>query len=125
MDNAEANEGMADMVWLSQNVITGGNTGYWQALLNNNTNSIETDLWSNSNGGYFMYKGGPVANWSLFYADATCQLYPIWCGVILPNFPRAQNLWNTSNTNYPGQQVKFTRQWVSVVRNKLCGSSDE
>ena len=101
MDNAEANEGMADMVWLSQNVITGGNTGYWQALLNNNTNSIETDLWSNSNGGYFMYKGGPVANWSLFYADATCQLYPIWCGVITPVSSRAINLWNTFNTNYP------------------------
>ncbi len=101
MDNAEVNEGLSDMVWLSRNVITGGDPGYWQTLLANNTRSIETDLWNIPSGRYFMYKGGPVANWSTFYADATCQLYPIWCRVILPNSPRAQSLWNTFNANYP------------------------
>jgi hypothetical protein len=29
MDNAEVNEGMADMVWLSQHVISGGDPAYW------------------------------------------------------------------------------------------------
>ena len=101
MDNAEVNEGMADMVWLSQNVITGGDSGYWQTLLPNNTHGDGSDLWDISDERYFMYQGGPVASWDVFYADATCQLYPIWCGMILPNSPRAQSLWNTFNANYP------------------------
>jgi hypothetical protein len=101
MDNAEVNEGMTDMVWLSQNVITGGETSKWQALLTNNTKSFETGLWNTTNNRYFMYSGGPVANWSVFYADATCQLYPIWCDVILPDSPRAKSLWATFNAQYP------------------------
>lgn len=101
MDNAEVNEGMKDMVWLSQNIITGGETAKWQTLLTNNTNGIETGLWNVANNNYFMYAGGAAINWSIFYADATCQLYPIWCGVIDPNSARAISLWNTFNTNYP------------------------
>lgn len=101
MDNAEVNEGMEDMLWLSQHVISGGDIIKWQTLLNNNTTGIETGLWDNANGRYFWYKGSPVSNWGTFYADATCQLYPIWCGTILPNSDRAINLWNLFNTNYP------------------------
>jgi hypothetical protein len=101
MDNAEVNEGLTDMVWLSQNVITGGDPAYWQTLSANNTSSIETNLWSVSNSRYFTNKGAAAANWSIFYADATCQLYPIWCGVILPASARAQALWHTFNVNYP------------------------
>jgi hypothetical protein len=101
MDNAEVNEGLADMVWLSQNVISGGDAAYWQTLLANNSNAIGANLWNGANNRYFAYNGGPVANWSTFYADATCQLYPIWCGVILPTSPRAKGLWQTFNTNYP------------------------
>ncbi len=101
MDNAEVNEGIADMVWLSQKIIIGGDPMRWQTLLAKNTNGIETDLWGGSNVKYFMYKGGPVANWSVFYADATCQLYPIWCGVILANSMRAKSLWDSFNSNYP------------------------
>ena len=101
MDNAEVNKGMKDMVWLSQNVITGAETAKWQALLTSNTSAIEAGLWNAANNTYFMYAGGGTINWSIFYADATCQLYPTWCGVITPNSARAINLWNTFNTNYP------------------------
>jgi hypothetical protein len=101
MDNSEVNKGLADMLWLSQNVIAGGDPGYWQRLLKNNTRSIEAGLWDNANGRYFTYKGGPVASWSIFYADATCQLYPIWCNLILPNSQRAQSLWDAFNRYYP------------------------
>lgn len=101
MDNAEVNEGMKDMVWLSQNVITAGEIAKWQTLLTNNTNGIEAGLWNTANNTYFMYGGGVTINWSIFYADATCQLYPTWCGVITPNSARAISLWNRFNTNYP------------------------
>lgn len=101
MDNAEVNLGMKDMVWLSQNVITAGEIAKWQTLLSNNTNGIEVVLWNAANNTYFMDAGGDKINWSLFYADATCQLYPTWCDVITPNSARAINLWNTFNTNYP------------------------
>ena len=101
MDNSEVNEGMKDMVWLSQNVIAGGETSNWQTLLTNNTNGVETVLWNTANNTYFMYAGGPTINWGIFYADATCQLYPIWCGVIAPESARAISLWNTFNINYP------------------------
>jgi hypothetical protein len=101
MDNAEVNEGLADMVWLSKNVIKVGDPGYWQTILSNNSLSVETELWDSANARYFMYKGGPVANWDVFYADAACQLYPIWCGMILPNSQRAKNLWKNFNEHYP------------------------
>jgi hypothetical protein len=101
MDNAEVNEGLADMIWLSQNVIGGSDTSYWQKLLATNTLSIETELWDLSDERYFTSKGSPPANWTVFYADATCQLYPIWCRVILPGSTRAQSLWNGFNANYP------------------------
>lgn len=101
MDNAEVNKGMEDMVWLSRNVILDGDIIKWQTLLRNNTNGIETGLWDKANDRYFWYEGSPISNWGTFYADATCQLYPIWCGVILPNSGRAANLWNLFNTNYP------------------------
>lgn len=101
MDNAEVNKGIADMIWLSQNIIIGGETEKWKSLLAKNTTGIETGLWNSENSRYFMYRGGPVANWNVFYADATCQLYPIWCDVISPDSPRARSLWITFNTNYP------------------------
>ena len=105
MDNAEVNEGLSNMIWLSQNVITDGNPDYWQALLAKNSQSIENDLWNISSGTYFMYKGGPVINWNKFYADATCQLYPIWCGVISSNSSRAQSLWKRFNATYPDWSI--------------------
>src|SRR6185437_2449733 len=101
MDNTEVNEGLIDMVWLSQNVVSNIDISTWQVLLDKNGKGIETLLWDNSEAKYFMYQGGPVANWKVFYADATCQLYPIWCGVILPTSQRAKDLWNTFNINYP------------------------
>ncbi|HEV3250495.1 MAG TPA: hypothetical protein VGZ71_06060 [Puia sp.] len=101
MDNSEVNEGLSDMVWLSENIFAKSDSVYWQNLLAANTRSIETDLWDVPNQRYFTNKGGPATNWTVFYADATCQLYPIWCGVILPGSVRAQSLWNAFNANYP------------------------
>lgn len=101
MDNAEVNEGMKDMVWLCKNVITAGEIEKWQTLLTNNTNAINAVLWNAASNNYFMYAGGATINWSVFYADATCQLYPTWCGVVTPSSATAISLWNTFNTNYP------------------------
>jgi hypothetical protein len=101
MDNAEVNEGFADRWWLSEHVLKGPSAQDWKALLQTNTAAIENHLWDGGNLRYRMYANGPVANWQMFYADATCQLYPIWCGVISPSSSRAQSLWAIFNQHYP------------------------
>jgi hypothetical protein len=100
MDNAEVNEGMKDMIWLSKHVIKDLDEKFWEVALINHTNAFEKFLWDAPNNRYFMYEGGKPANWDKFYADATCQLYPIWCAVIKPDSERAKNLWSTFNSHY-------------------------
>jgi len=103
MDNAEVNEGLRSMVWLQDKVLGGAKKDHFQTLVDINTSAIESQLWRgtmynwNDNGS----NGGTISNWSTFYADATCQLYPALFGVIDPLSPRAKLLYNTFNGQYP------------------------
>ncbi len=104
MDNSEVNQGMKDLIWLSKQVLPVLDSKFWKVTLKNNTNAIEKYLWDAKNERYFMYEGGEMANWEKFYADATCQLYPIWCQVIKSKSDRAKGLWETFNVHYPEWQ---------------------
>jgi hypothetical protein len=103
MDNAEVNEGLKSMVWLQANVLGGAKTTHFQTLLTINTSAIESQLWRgdrynwNDNGS----TGASISNWTKFYADATCQLYPGLFGVIDPFSVRANVLYTKFNDYYP------------------------
>ena len=103
MDNAEVNEGLKSMIWLQNNVFVSNNAAHYQVLLNANTSAIESQLWRgnmynwNDNGS----TGATISKWSVFYADATCQLYPGMFGVIDPTSARANILYSTFNSHYP------------------------
>ncbi len=103
MDNSEANEGLRDMVWLEQNIDYYHNSFFYQNLLNNNNNGF-ANLWDDTASTYYVAEGSQPANWNTFYPDATCQLWPIWTGVISPSSSRASNLYNTFNSYYPDWQ---------------------
>jgi len=103
MDNSEVNQGLKSMVLLETNVITGGSPVYYQSVLTAHTNAIESQLWRST-----MYNwnddgstGATNSNWSVWYPDATCQLFPAMLDVISPTSTRATTLYNTFNTNYP------------------------
>jgi hypothetical protein len=103
MDNAEVNEGLKSMIWLQSNVLAQNNAAHFQTLLDANTSGIESQLWRgtmynwNDNGS----SGATNSKWSVFYADATCQLYPGMFGVINPTSERANLLYSTFNSKYP------------------------
>ena len=103
MDNAEVNEGLKSMIWLQTNVLGGAKTTHFQTLLANNTNAIESQLWRgdryNWNDDGSM--GASNSNWTNFYADATCQLYPGLFGAIDPFSDRANLLYTKFNVYYP------------------------
>jgi len=100
MDNSEVNEGLKNMVWLEQNIISEGNPFFYQRLLDNNDNGFK-NLWDPRVQAYYPYEGSSSPNWDRFYPDATCQLFPIWAGVISPFSSRALDLYNTFNSHYP------------------------
>ena len=101
MDNSETNEGLRDMVWLEQNISTYHNSLFYQNLLSDNNTGF-VNLWDDSTSTYYVAEGSQATNWKTFYPDATCQLWPIWCGVISPSSPRAISLYSTFNSYYPG-----------------------
>ena len=103
MDNSEVNEGLRDMVWLEENISTYHNAFFYQNLLNN-SNTGFSNLWDDAVTTYYVAEGSQAGNWSTFYPDATCQLWPIWCGVISPSSPRAVRLYSTFNSYYPDWQ---------------------
>lgn len=103
MDNAEVNEGLKSMIWLQSNVLTSNNAAHYQILSDANTSAIESQLWRGTM--YNWYDSGSggstISKWSVFYADATCQLYPALFGVISPTSARANLLYSIFNSIYP------------------------
>ncbi len=103
MDNSEVNEGLRNMVWLEQNISTYHNSFFYQNLLKNNNDGF-AKLWDDTTATYYVAEGSQPADWNTFYPDATCQLYPIWCGVISTSSSRASSLYNAFNLYYPDWQ---------------------
>ncbi|MHB9013503.1 MAG: hypothetical protein ACYC49_14925 [Ignavibacteriaceae bacterium] len=101
MDNSETNKGLRDMVWLEQNISTYHNYLFYQNLVNNQ-NSGFSNLWDSTASMYYVGEGIKSPNWNTFYPDASCQVYPIWTGVISPHSSRASSLYDALNSNYPG-----------------------
>ena len=102
MDNAEVNEGLKALVWLQNKAVVSGSATHYQELADANTNAIESQLWRGTM--YNWYddgsNGSTNSKWSVFYADATCQLYPCMYGVIDVTSKRANMMYRDFNINY-------------------------
>lgn len=103
MDNSEVNEGLRNMIWLEQNVCTYHNVSFYQTLLDNNTSGF-ANLWDANESMYLDAEGDTGLTWNTFYPYAVCNLYPIWCGVIMPSSSRASALWDAFNSHYSSWQ---------------------
>ena len=96
IDNCEVNYGMQAMAWLSANQIISGN---WRQYFNSNTAGFKyfRDVQDNF---YFSEKDNHIIDWSIFYPDATCQLFPVLYGIIQPNSIKAKQIWSKFNNQY-------------------------
>lgn len=98
MDNCEVNSGLKAAKWLKEkNIIDGGD---FATMLSKNTASMESALYTGSN--YKWMEGSTVVtNWSIFYPDATSQLYPGLFQVIEPGGDKANKMYTQFNKSYP------------------------
>jgi hypothetical protein len=102
MDNCEVNQGLRAAQWLKENNLIAAGAGDFSTLLYNNTAAIESQLWRNT--AYNWNDNGSATsfvNWSVFYPDATSQLFPGMHGVIAVSGERANRLYTQFNRIYP------------------------
>lgn len=105
MDNCEVYEGAIAATGLFEEIVKSGKTEYTdmlddcRKLITTVKNSINSELW-NFVGGYYRpgitaYVNIPtkIFSWNTYYPQATSQLFPIICGVLEPETPRAQKLY--------------------------------
>ena len=118
MDNCEVNQGLKAAKWLKDNNLISTNSGDFQALLNINTSGIESQLWRN--GSYNWNDNGSasaITKWTVFYPDATSQLYPGLFDVIDASGDRANRLYTQFNRSYPDWSKGYaytTYPWTLV-----------
>ncbi len=108
MDNSEVYRGLTDLAYLE--TATSRNTAdatVYQSAAGRVSAGIAT-LWNASSGTYAYAKGEPggtvdASTWSVWYPDATAQIFPILDGVISPSSTQAQSVWTSFNATYASQ----------------------
>jgi hypothetical protein len=103
MDNCEGYRGLRDIASLYSAVGNSTQASYYNARATAMYNGI-MGMWMGS--AFAVYKngvGGLVApNWSTWYADATSQLFLVLEQVLPASDPRAQQVYKTFNSHWPG-----------------------
>jgi len=107
MDNAEVYSGLRDLEWMSREIFGDeAAAAEYKRLKEVVSTAIEQELWDESRQAYAFAKGedGSLSfpNWTVFYPDATAQLFPIVTGLIEPDSERAIALYNKFNTFHRG-----------------------
>jgi hypothetical protein len=106
MDGAEVYRGLSDLAYLESNAFgNSANASTYVQEAQRVSTGIGT-LWNATTSTYAYAKSEPngvpsQTSWSVWYPDATAQLYPIVNGVISPSSAQAQSLWSGFNTAYP------------------------
>lgn len=104
MDNCEAYRGLRDLALVYQNAFNDtAKAQYYNAKADLMLQGIN-GMWLN--GSWAVYKDGvgnlAAPNYSVWYADATSQLFPVLMGVIPASDPRSQQVYNKFNAAWPG-----------------------
>ena len=107
MDNAEVVSGLRDLEWMSREIFDDeAAAAEYKRLKEVVSTAIEQELWDEPRQAYAYAKGEDGAlsfpNWTVFYPDATAQLFPIVTGLIEPDSERAIALYNKFNTFHRG-----------------------
>ena len=119
MDNCEVYEGFIAAAGIFEKLVSQGKTEYTSLrddcseLIGTVRDNINTKLW-NYVGGYYLpgitaYVKIPtkIFSWKTYYPQATCQLFPIICGVIEPDTQRAKNLYEKFCDNYHWEAFEY------------------
>jgi hypothetical protein len=106
MDNAEVYRGFSDLSYLETNAFGDGASASTYTQDAQRVAAGISSLWNASISTYAYAKTEPngvlnQTSWSIWYPDATAQLYPALEGVIAPSSARALSLWNAFNSAYP------------------------
>ncbi len=102
MDNTEVYRGLRDAQQLFAAAFGDGvASDRFRAAADRTLDGIQNLLWDPSHDDYFTYLGAPATDWTVWYPDATAQLFPILQGVIDPASPRATALYATFNAKWP------------------------
>src|SRR5436305_3593571 len=122
MDNCEAYRGLRDLAQVFQNAFNdAAKAQYYNAQADLMLQGINC-MWMN--GSWAVYKDGVGAlsapNYSVWYADATSQLFPVMQGVIAPNDARSVQVYSKFNAAWPGwPTLSFNAQdsfpWVMIA----------
>src|SRR5260370_5096179 len=104
MDNCEAYRGLRDLALTFQYAFNdSAKAQYYNAKADLMLQGINS-MWMN--GSWAVYKDGvgnlAAPNYSVWYADATSQLFPVMQGVIAPNDARSVQVYSKFNAAWPG-----------------------
>jgi hypothetical protein len=113
MDNSEVYRGLTDMAYLESNAFNNASQGATYANAASRVASGIQGLWNATSSTFAYAKGEPSGSldataWSIWYPDATAQIFPILQGVIAPSSEQAQALWTTFNQTYAQWQTLET-----------------
>lgn len=111
-DNCEVYRGLRDLAYLDQRAFLDPVSAARYTTAATQVAAGIDSLWNASVGAYAYAKGEPggsssAPSWSIWYPDATSQLFPILEGVIFPTSSRAIALWSAFNAAFP--------QWDQLV----------
>ncbi len=108
MDNCEAYRGLEDFSRLLEG-LGDGEAPYYRARAKSISAGIERMLWNPRIQLYHASKTGwfrPGVNIRKFYPDATCQIFPVLCGLHKPESERGLRLYKIFNEHHP--------DWVKI-----------
>ena len=133
MDNCEVYEGIVAAIHLYEKILTpkfndaSAMLSKLQADKNTVASAIENQMW-NGSGRYYepaLFKNGDIAysfDWNTFYPCATCQIFPITCGVISADSDRAKLVYANFNQHYSTGKTNYSWEQISIPDAFYWGS---
>ena len=120
MDNAECYQGMVDMAWLCEEVYHDPIlAGTYLRASGDVKNGTETHFWNPEKRFYYweMDESGhrSKCHWGKWYPDAESQLWPVWCGMIDAQSPRANFLFKKLCRNHVWSHVTRGKEPATII----------
>lgn len=118
MDNVEVYSGLVDLARLEAIVGRSAATAHYRSWARTTKDAIIAKLWNPTNQNWDWAFANP-SNTSVFYPQATVQLWPIIYGVVNPTDPKAISSWSQFSGSYPkwyAGETPDSYPWVSMAR---------
>jgi hypothetical protein len=118
MDNVEVYSGLVDLARLETIVGRSAASAYYRSWARTTKDAIIAKLWNPTNQNWDWAFANP-SNTSVFYPQATVQLWPIIYGVVNPTDPKAISSWAQFSASYPkwyAGETPDSYPWVSMAR---------